>query len=154
MCDAPGDTEIALYPSTPCLKSKGPGELPIAAHHLHLPLRESVAPSTYGACAATVRVDDPFSGTLLQWNHDVMKVTKFGITLQDMEQVFFSPTAYNDAFKEYFDMKRFYPMSHPAGGMHFFTEGDHLILQHMAKGLPCAKIQDWRSQLKGAWSSQ
>jgi hypothetical protein len=48
-------------------------------------------------------------------------------------------------------MKRFYPTSHPAGGMHFFTEGDRLILQHMAKGSPCAKIWDWHSQLKGAW---
>ncbi len=35
--------------------------------------------------------------------------------------------------------------------MHFFTEGDHLILQHMAKGLQCAKIQDWHSRLKAAW---
>jgi hypothetical protein len=33
----------------------------------------------------------------------------------------------------------------------FITEGNHLMLQHMAKGSPCAKIQDWRTQLKGAW---
>ena len=142
MCDAPGDTEIALYPPTPCLTSKGPNKLPIVARHLHLPLRESVTPSTYGARTATVKVDDPFSGTVLQGNSDVMIVTKFGITLQNMEQVFFSWTAYNDAFEEYLDMKHFYPTSHPASGMHFFTEGDCLILQHMAKGLPCAKIQD------------
>ncbi len=48
-------------------------------------------------------------------------------------------------------MKRFYPCDHPAEGMHFITEGNRLMLQHMAKGSPCAKIQDWRSQLKGAW---
>jgi hypothetical protein len=70
-----------------------------------------------------------------------------------MEQVFFSPTAYNDAFEEYLDMKRFYPTSHPASGMHFFTEGDSLIQQHMAHGLPCVKIRVWRSQLKGSWIS-
>ena len=68
-----------------------------------------------------------------------------------MKQVFFSPTAYNDAFEEYLDMKRFYPTSHPAGEMHFFTEGDRLILQHIAKGLLCAKIRDRHSRLKGVW---
>jgi hypothetical protein len=151
VCDAPGDTEIALYPPTPCLKSKGPDKLPIVACHLHLPLWESVTPSTYGTCAATVTVDDPFSGTVFQCNRDAMIVTEFGITLQNMEQVFFSPTGYNDAFEEYLDMICFYPTSHPAGGMHFFTEGDRLILQHMAKELPCAKIRDWCSRLKGAW---
>ncbi len=151
VCDARGDTEIALYPPTSCLKSKGPNKLPIVARHLHLPLQESVTLSTYGTRADTVMVDDPFSGTVLQCNHDVMIVTKFGITLQNMEQVFFSWTAYNDAFEEYLDMKHFYPTSHPASGMHFFTEGDCLILQHMAKGLLCTKIRNWRSRLKGAW---
>jgi hypothetical protein len=142
MCDAQGDTEIALYPPTPCLKSKGPNKLHVAARHLHLPLWESMTLSTYGARAATVKVDNPFSGTVLQGNCNAIIVTEFGITLRNMEQVFFSPTGYNDAFEEYLDMKRFYLTSHLAGGMYFFTEGDCLILQHMAKGLPCAKIQD------------
>ncbi len=110
-----------------------------------------MTPSTYGARAATVKVDDPFSGTVLQGNRDAMIVAKFGITLRNMEEIFFSPTAYNDAFEEYLDMKCFYLTSHPAGGMHFFTEGEHLMLQHLANGLPCAKIRDWCSQLKGAW---
>jgi hypothetical protein len=57
-----------------------------------------------------------------------MIVKKFGTTLHNMEQVFFSPTAYNNEFEQYLDIKSFYPMSHPVGGMHFFTEGDHLIL--------------------------
>jgi hypothetical protein len=80
-----------------------------------------------------------------------MIVTKLGTTLRNMEQVYFSLTVYNNAFEEYLDMKHFYLTSHPSGGMHFFTECDCLILQHMAKELPCAKIRDWRSQLKGAW---
>jgi hypothetical protein len=101
MCDTPGDTELASYPPTPCLTSKGSNKLPIAARHLHLPLWESMTPSTYGAHAATVKVDNPFSGTVLQSNRYTMLVTKFGITLRNMEQVFFSPTAYNSAFEEY-----------------------------------------------------
>jgi hypothetical protein len=97
-----------------------------------------------------VTLDEPFRGTAMEDNWDVMEVNEFGITLRDMEQVFFSPTAYNDAFKEYPDMKCFYPTNHLAGGMHFTTEGNRLILQHMAQGYPCARLRDWHPRLKGA----
>jgi hypothetical protein len=96
-------------------------------------------------------LDEPFRGTAMEGNWDATVVNEFGITLCDMEQVFFSPMAYNDAFEEYLDMKRFYLTNHPAGGMHFTTEGNRLILQHMAQGSPCARLQDWHSRLKGAW---
>jgi hypothetical protein len=62
-----------------------------------------------------------------------------------------SPTPYNDAFKEYIDMKQFYPTNLRAGGFQFHTIGDRLILGSIAKGSPCSKLKDWHSCLKGAW---
>jgi hypothetical protein len=145
--EALSDPAVALYLPKPCLTSKGPNKAHPAVRHLHLPLWESSTPHTYGAHAATVTLDEPFCGTAMEGNWDATVINEFGI---NMEQVFFSPMAYNDAFKESLNMKRFYPTKHPAGGMHFTTEGNRLILQHMAQGSPCARLQDWHSQLKGA----
>jgi hypothetical protein len=121
---------------TPCLKSKGLDKLPIAACHLHLPFWESVTPSTYGARAATVKVDYPFSGTVLPGNRDAMIVTKFGITLRNMEQVFLSPTVYNDAFEEYLDMNLFYPTKYL-----YLTKDDglHYWRSTLNEALPAAE---------------
>jgi hypothetical protein len=87
-----------------------------------------------------VKVDDPYRGAALEGNHGAMIVNEFGITWRDVEQVFFSMLAYKDSFEEYLDMKQFYLCNHPVGGTHFITEGNRLMLQHMAKGSPCAKI--------------
>jgi hypothetical protein len=146
-----GDPTVALYPSKPCLTYKGPHKAHPAVRHLHLPLWESSTPHTYGAHAATVTLDEPFRGTAMEGNWDATVVDEFGITLHEMEQVFFSPTAYNDAFEEYLDTKHFYRTNHLAGGMHFTREGNRLILQHMTQGSPCARLRDWCSGLKGAW---
>ncbi len=146
-----GDPLVALYPPTPCLMSKGPDKAHPATCHLHLPLWESSTPHTYGTCVATVTLDEPFRGTAMEGKWDTTAVNEFRITSCGMEQVFFSPTAYNDAFKEYLDMKCFYPTNHLAGGMHFTTKDNRLILQHMAQGSPCARLGDWRSRLKEAW---
>jgi hypothetical protein len=94
-------------------------------------------------------VGDPFIGMSIRKHRDASVVSDYGIKAQELEQVFFLPTPYNDAFQKHLDMKRIYPTTLPSGGMHFITSADHLILQHIAKGSPCAKIQDWHTRIKG-----
>jgi hypothetical protein len=101
--------------------------------------------------AATLILDDPYTGTALAVNQDALVVDNYGILPRDVEQVCFSHSAYNDSFEEYLDMTKFYPSNYPAGGMHFIIEDNRLMLHNMAKGSPCAKLKDWRSRLKGAW---
>jgi hypothetical protein len=88
---------------------------------------------------------------MIRFNRDAAAVADYQIHLRDVAQIFMSPSAYNKVFEEYIDMKCFYPTNLPAGGMHFRTIGDRLILDSIAKGLPCAKSKDWQSRLKGAW---
>ncbi len=67
------------------------------------------------------------------------------------KQVYFSPTAYNDAFEEFIDMTRYFNTLLPCGGMRFVTIDDHLILDTITKETSCAKIRNWCTCLKGAW---
>ncbi len=88
---------------------------------------------------------------MIRFTRDAAAVADYHIHLRDVAQFFMSPSAYDEAFEEYIDMKRFYPTNLPAGGMHFRTIGDRLILDSIAKGSSCAKLKDWQSCLKGAW---
>jgi hypothetical protein len=99
-CVTVNNSTIALYPPMPCLTAKGPNKVHTAACHMHLPLQELGSPITYGAQAATVKEDDPYHGTALKGNHDTMIVDELGITWCDVEQVFFSASAYKDEFED------------------------------------------------------
>ncbi len=143
---------FALQP--PCPK-KSPDPPSIGpAHHPHLPLCESATPNKVTARAATASISDPYHDTLIRFNRDAAAVADYQIHLRDIAQIFMSPTAYNDEFKEYIDMKRFYPTNLPVGDLQFRTIGDRLILGSIAKGSPCAKLKDWQSCLKSAWLIQ
>jgi hypothetical protein len=83
---------------------------------------------------------NPFIRTSIKKHRDASVVSDYGIKNQELEQVFFLPSPYNDAFEEHLDMKRFYPTTLPLGGLHFITSADHLILQHITKGSLCAKL--------------
>jgi hypothetical protein len=95
-----------------------------AALHLHLPLRESAQPTNLAARAATATVGDPFVRTSIRGHQDASVVAEFGIRVQKLDQVFFSSSPYNNAFKEHLDMRHFYPTNQPSGGMHFTTSAD------------------------------
>ncbi len=112
----------SLYPPAPCMKTPRPKPIHPAARQMNLPLRESRSPVSYGARAATLILDDPYTGMALAVNQDALMVDNYGILPRDVEQVCFSLSAYNDSFEEYLDMTKFYPSNHPAGGIHFIIE--------------------------------
>jgi hypothetical protein len=126
----PNTDTTALYPPCPSAHKPSFPPLPPVALHLHLPLRESDLPHSIAARAATTTVDNPFIRTSIQKHQDASVVSDYGIKAQQLEQVFFLPSPYNDAFEEHLDMKCFYPTTLPLGGMHFITSTDCLILQH------------------------
>jgi hypothetical protein len=71
--------------------------------------------------------------------------------MSDVEQVYFSPLAYANAFEEILDMTRYYATKFPVGGLRFPTIDNRLILDHTSPETPCTKIRNWRSRLKHAW---
>ncbi len=94
----------------------------------------------------------PYEGTKITPSCDARAINNYHITSQqDLEQVYFSLTVYNEAFEEILDMKSFFTTSLASGGMQFIRADGWLILETILKGTPCAKIRNWWSRLKGAW---
>ncbi len=62
-----------------------------------------------------------------------------------------SPHPYNVAFEEDTNLVYFERFSKPTGGMKFTVQGECLILEHMVKSSPGARITKWRTRLKKAW---
>jgi hypothetical protein len=93
--------------------------LPCHALHAHLLLRESSTPQTVTARAALLTASShPHEGTKIQPSRDARAVKDYHINSKlDVEQVYFSPTAYNDPFEEILDMKRFFTTALLSGGM-------------------------------------
>jgi hypothetical protein len=146
---------LPSFASQPPCPKKSPDPASIGpARHPHLPLCKSATPNKVTAWAATASILDPYHNTLIHFNHDAAGVTDYQIHLRDIAQIFMSPTAYDNAFEEYINMKCFYPTNLPVGDLQFRTIGDFLILGSIAKSSPCAKLKDWQSCLKGAWLIQ
>jgi hypothetical protein len=100
-----------------------------------------VTPNQVKARATTAKLSNPYHGTMICHNRNAAVVADYQIHLRDVAQIFMSPSASKKAFKEYIDMKSFYPTNLPVGGMHFCTIGGCLILDSIAKGLPCTKLR-------------
>ncbi len=127
--------------------------LPCRALHAHLQLREFGTPQTMTArVALIIAPSHPYEGTKIRPSPDARAVNDHHInSKQDVKHMYFSPTTYNEAFEEILNMKRFFTTTLPFGGMRFITVDSQHILETISKGTPCAKIRNWRSQLKGAW---
>ncbi len=117
------------------------------ALHAHLLLCESGTPQTVTARAALIAATShPYEGTKIRPSWDARAVNNYNInSKQDVEQVYFYPITYYEAFEEILDMKCFFTTALPSGGMQFNTVDGRLILETICKGIPCAKIRDWRS---------
>jgi hypothetical protein len=56
----------------------------------------------------------------------------YGISANDVAQIYMSPTPYNDAFEEELDLRTLDISRHCAAGMIFLPQDDRLILASMA----------------------
>ena len=117
----------------------------------HLPLRLSPAPDLPSAAVKSTR-RSPHSGTCIALAHDATAESlSYGITSDDVAQVYLSPTPYNDAFEEVLDLQKFDLSRHRAAGMAFLPQDNRLILANMVASTPGARIARWRTRLRGAW---
>ena len=75
----------------------------------------------------------------------------YGISANDVAQIYMSPTPYNDAFEEELDLRTLDISCHCAAGMIFLPQDDQLILASMAPSTPDARVPRWHTRLRGAW---
>ena len=78
-------------------------------------------------------------------------VTEFLIGHHDMELIYMSPDPYGKLFEECIDLRKCNLTSHQTGGLQFLTKNNRLILSLMDPGTPGARIDKWRTRLRGAW---
>ncbi len=100
----------ALFPPLPKDMKLPLPALPCHALHTHLPLRESSTLQTVTAQMALITAPShPYEGTKIRPSWDARAVNDYDINSKhDVKQAYFSPTAYNEAFEEILDMKRFF----------------------------------------------
>jgi hypothetical protein len=100
-----GPIAVAHYPPHPALDTTLPDTAP--AHMSHLPLRLSPAPDLPSAAVKSTR-QSPHSGTCIALTHiATAESLSYGITSDDVAQVYLCPTPYNDAFEEVLDLRKF-----------------------------------------------
>ncbi|KAL7528065.1 hypothetical protein ACHAWF_009840 [Thalassiosira exigua] len=124
-----------------------------------LPLRLTEAPMTLHPPVAAAAARMKASRVSL-FDRDVPKPTRdsaalilseFNIGQDVTEQIYVSPHAYDDAFDEVTDLRKFDLSKHRTAGMSFVTQNQRLLLATMSPSTPGAKIPRWRLRLRGAW---
>ena len=145
--------DIPAYP--PPIPSKKLPPIPSAAKQLPLPLRLTDTPNSVAARAAKTSSSsshDPYAGTVLESrNRDGSTVDEYGITHRDVAQIYCSPSPYCDAFEEELNMRRFNSDNHPTAGFKFDIINGRLIVKHIEKSSPGARIPRWRTRIRGSW---
>ena len=68
-----------------------------------------------------------------------------------MAMIYMSPNPYGRTFEEPLDLRKFDLSKHPTAGLCFITKDGRLILASMDKSSPGARIDKWRSRIRGAW---
>jgi hypothetical protein len=78
-------------------------------------------------------------------------VSEFLIGPRDVEMIYMSSNPYGRSFEANLDIRRCNLGSHPTAGLKFLLKNNRLILASMDPGTPGARIDKWRTQLRGAW---
>jgi hypothetical protein len=144
-CPPDGPFKVAPYPpSSPLF----PPDTSTAWMH-NLPLRLSPAP--HNATLHSITSRSPHAGTCIAPLDDTTTSLSYGVSANDVAQIYLSPTPYNDAFEEELDLRKFYFKLHHTAGMSFIPQDTRLILASMVPSTPGARIPRWRTRLRGAW---
>jgi len=68
-----------------------------------------------------------------------------------MDMIYMSPDPYGRTFEEPLDLRKFDLSKHPTAGLCLITHDGWLLLASMDKGSPGARIDKWRSRIRGTW---
>jgi hypothetical protein len=117
---------------------------------LPLPLWVTATPTLIAAKA--VRVRSPAPGPKSTWKQIASEVvTEYLIGPWDMELIYMSPDPYSCAFEASLDLRKCDISHHRTGDLWFITKNGCLILTSMDLSTPGARLDKWRTKLRGAW---
>jgi hypothetical protein len=68
-----------------------------------------------------------------------------------MDMIYMSPDPYGCTFEEPLDLRKFDLSKHPTAGLRLIIHDGRLLLASMDKSSPGARIDKWRSRIRGAW---
>ena len=141
--------EVAWPPNQPAHKDpKAWPKPPPLAFYAPLPLRITDIPNSCAARAARTKVTTAqLTGKALA----AEVVNEFLIGPRDMEMIYMSSDPYGRSFEASIDVRKCDLNVHPTAGLQFLTKNNRLILAKMDAGTPGAKIDKWRTRLRGAW---
>jgi hypothetical protein len=117
----------------------------------HLPLRLSPAPHPSSGNVHSISWSLHLGTCIAPAPDDTSRSLLYGISANDVAQIYMSPTPYNNAFKEELDLRTLNISHHCAAGMIFLPQDDRLILASMAPSTPGARVPRWRTRLCGTW---
>ncbi len=155
----PGTVEPVQVPWPPCAPGKSlttkEWQVLDLCTRLPLPLPNMpvVVPTwrSVGARAATAHVQAPTPRRARPPRaRDIM--LDFGVTSRDMAMIYMSPDPYFDAFEETLNVQHVNLKKHATAGLELYELSGRVFLQSMTPGAAAAKIPDWRSRIRGAWS--
>jgi hypothetical protein len=122
--------------------------LPPSALYAPLPLRVTDCPSIVATKAArTTTSPGQLSGKELA----ATVVDQYLIGPRNMEMIYMSSDPYGWSFEASLDLRKCDLTVHPTASLRFITKGDRVILATMDPSTPGARIDKWRTQLRGAW---
>ncbi len=78
-------------------------------------------------------------------------VTKYLIGPLDMEHIYMPYNPYRHLFEAALDLRKWDYTKHCTAGLSFFTKNGRLLLVTMEPSTPGAKVDKWRTHLRGAW---
>ena len=65
--------------------------------------------------------------------------------------IYMSPDPYFDAFEHPMDLRKVDLTKHATAGLNLYEADGRIYLASMSPGTTAAKIQDWRTRIRGAW---
>ncbi len=77
-------------------------------------------------------------------------VSQFLIGPKDMEMIYMSDDPYGRSFEITLDLRKWDLTTHRTAGLRFLPKDDRLVLAAMDPGTPGARVDRWRTQLRGA----
>ncbi len=105
-------------------------------------------PTTIAARAARTRATPT---TLSNRDLTSATVSDYLIGPHNMQTIYLSKDPYGRTFKEPLNLQKCDLTKHPTAGLQFITKDGRLILTSMDRGTPGARIDKWRSHIRGAW---
>ena len=136
------------WPPAAPTKSKDIWHAPGPSLHFPLPLRLTDTPTPVAARAARTSITKPTpTGKALASTI----VSDYLIGQQDMALIYLSPDPYGRVFNESLDLRKWDLTRHRTGGLRFLEKDGRLILATMDQSTPGARIDKWRTRIRGAW---